>query len=395
MTLYFEGEVVTFGGNVVQLRIEQRDQQKRERSLLRRLVSWQVLVPTASIAIGLLSLMVAFLALQEPVPGITYETISDSNVLDVRRPLQDLSIEFRGQDVQEQDLSLRILTINVVNSGEVDILPGQYDQEDDWGLKFNRGEVIEARLVDASSDYLQARLIPTILESDSVAFPKVIFERDAVFAVEVLILHPKTESPRVSSMGKIAGIDHITVSARPLARQNVSFISQVLQGNPLVHVVRAVGYSIISLVTMVVAILLIAIFVVARDERRSRKRREQILGSRTIREMDRSDISAWLVELYEKNGIARLRKLQGVVGNPEDLVFVGPLDDSHEGDDFSSSNWVGSEELWDNDFGPLEMRTMLRKLESMGLLQKGEGYTAELDPTFRKTLDMLVRELGG
>ena len=108
---------------------------------------------------------------------MTLETISETNILDVRRNLQDLSIVFRGQNVEEQNLNLRILTIEIANTGTIDILPVHYDVEDDWGIKFNAGEVVEARLVDTNSDYLRSKIVPQLLGTDTVAFPKVIFEK--------------------------------------------------------------------------------------------------------------------------------------------------------------------------------------------------------------------------
>ena len=176
------------------MRTDRGDEQARKGSLLRRLNFWLVLFAIASLAFTVIGALLTYLSLKEPEPGVTFETISDTNVLDLRRSLQDLNIVFRGQNVQEQNLNLRIVTINVVNSGELDILPNHYDHEDDWGMRFKNGEVIEARLVDTSSEYLRSRVVPQRLGVDTVAFPKIIFEKGAFFAIEVLLLHPKNES---------------------------------------------------------------------------------------------------------------------------------------------------------------------------------------------------------
>ena len=375
------------------MRTEHTDERGNKPSLWGRLVSWQT-IAIASFVATIVALLIAFLDFQEQRPEVTIETISDTNVLDLRRSLQDLSIEFRGQDVQKQNLNLRIVTINVVNSGEIDILQSHFDQDVDWGIVFKNGEVIEARLVDASSEYLRSRVVPQQLGVNTVAFPKVIFERDSVFAIEVLLLHPKDDVPIISPVGKIAGIDKMTVLARPLARQEVGFFTQVFQGNLLVHLVRVILYSFGAFLTMALALFLLISLSELRDNLRAHTRKKRILTSPTIQQMHGNETSKWLVELYEKNGINRLRKLQDVIGNPEALVFAGSLDDSPEVDDTNESNWVGDEKLWGNNFGPLGMQTMLQDLESMGLLYKGEGYNAEVDPAFRIVVGRLVRELG-
>ena len=110
------------------------------RNLFLRLNTWLVILAIAGLGVGIPALVLTYLALKQPEPGVLIETISDTNVLDLRRPLQDLSINFRGQDVQEQNLNLKIITINVLNNGEVDILINHYDYEDDWGIKFETGK---------------------------------------------------------------------------------------------------------------------------------------------------------------------------------------------------------------------------------------------------------------
>ena len=99
-------------------------------SLFKQLNFWLTAITIASLGIGVLSVFLTVLALREPEPAVVFETISETNVFDLRRSLEDLSVIFRGQDVQQQNLNLRILTLNIKNSGDVDILTSYFDQED-------------------------------------------------------------------------------------------------------------------------------------------------------------------------------------------------------------------------------------------------------------------------
>ena len=67
----------------------------------------------ASLAFGVLGIVLTavslFLTLREPETRVTFEIISATDVLDLRRSLKDLRIEFRGQDLQEQDLNLKVV----------------------------------------------------------------------------------------------------------------------------------------------------------------------------------------------------------------------------------------------------------------------------------------------
>lgn len=363
-------------------------------SKIRRLVSLGNLSLTITLAIGVLGILLTYASIQEPTPGVTLETISDTNVLDVRRPLQDLSIEFRGQDVQEQNLSLRILTINVVNSGEVDILPGHFDLEDDWGISFDRGEVVEARLVDASSDYLQTKMIPMRMGINSVAFPKAIFEEGSFFAIEVLLLHPKSDTPRIASLGKIAGIDEVTILTRPLAREEVGFLTEVLQGSPSVQFVRALVYPTGIFFFFFAMMLALALFAAVLKMLNAGRRKGRIWRTTTIRKMERVDIRDWLVGQYEKEGLEGLKRLQNVVADSSSLVFLKVTEKTDDGEFELSSMWVGGSEFTDNEFTMADLHKQLDELESMSVLKKSEDNTPVFTTWFTANLEKLCADLG-
>ena len=314
---------------------------------------------------------------------MTIETISDTYLLDVRRPLQDLSIVFRGQNVQEHNLNLRIVTINVVNSGEVDILPTHYDLEDDWGVQFKDGEVIEARLVDTNSDYLRSKRIPQRFSVDTVVFPKIIFEQGIFFAVEVLLLHSKNESPSLSSVGKIAGVDDITVITRSLSRQEASFAAELFQGNALVQVVRILTYIAGSLAAILTIAMLLLAIIVSFDKLNSRNRKKRILEARAIRQLDQDEIRNLLVSHYEASGIAGLRKLQELVREPTRLRWVTP-----------TGRWIVRDR---HQFGNRETlrrsHASLTNLAKVRMLNKDKNNKAVIDPLFAEAIDNVVAEL--
>lgn len=122
-----------------------------------------VLFGLLGVAIGLYSL------LHEKKPEISFEIISEANVFDVRKPLQDLTISFQNEDIQQKNLNLRILTVRIENKGEMDILQSHFDQNIAWGFQVTEGEIIdEVRLIDSNSEYLQSNLGPRIANRNSV-----------------------------------------------------------------------------------------------------------------------------------------------------------------------------------------------------------------------------------
>ena len=370
-----------------------RDEQTGKRSFLWNSTFWLASIAITSLAVGVLGALLAYLALKEPVPAVTFETISDTNILDLHRPLRDLNVVFRGQDIQEQNLNLRIMTINVINSGDLDILPSHYDPKDTWGIRFKDGEVIEARLVDASSEYLRSNVVPQRLSVDTIEFSKVIFEKHAFFAIEVLILHPKSESPAISSVGKIAGINRINLLTRPLAREDIGIVRELFPGNALIQAVRTIVYLGGSFMTILAVILALVGVSGHFGTRRARRRRTRILQTRTMRQIDQAEVRNFLVDQYESSGIVRLKGLQELIKDPSKIEWVKP-----------PAKWVVSDYHEDGDLAaeglPLHIEHeqagspyALDALVTMSILKRGESDNAIIDPTFGEAVDSLLAEL--
>lgn len=203
-------------------------------------------------AVGVAGLAVgAYGWLHERRPNVMFEVISEANVLDVHTALPDLRILFRGEDIQKENLNLRILRLRVANTGEADISQGLYDVNEPWGFKVRGGRALEIRLVEASSEYLFASVAPVLVNDSSVHLSKVILERGAAFSVELLVLHPSREVPEVVPIGKVAGVQRIEV-LRGEAGRRESFWGAVLAGSVWTHLARFVGYILVLLVAAVI-----------------------------------------------------------------------------------------------------------------------------------------------
>ena len=376
------------------MRNELGEETSRETGKLRRLLSLRVLANSALFVMAVLSLSLAYLAFQEPEPGVTFETVRETNVLDLHRPLEDLTIVFRGQDVQEQNLNLRIVTVNIANSGGTNILPTHFDSEVDWGMKFESGEVIEVRLVDTDSEYLQSRVVPQQLDSGTVVFPKVIFEKGDSFAVEVLLLHPKNESPSYSTVGKIAGIEEFTVLERPLTQQEVGFWGQLFQGSGLIQVVRSLVYSVGTVLVIVIAAAVAVAPGEYFEKRRKRRRRSLISQTQALRHLDQGELlMGLLVSRYESMGLNGLTELQELMREPEKLTWIAPPARWIVRDHLIRGDWQPPSRIFDIYLNITDYPYMFDTLATLGILTRGDDDEALIDPAFVELVDRLVVEL--
>jgi hypothetical protein len=176
-------------------------------------------------------------------PEITFEIEAETDVLDLRTPLPDLTIFFKGEDLRAKDLNLRVLTIRISNKGDLDLLEDQYEQRDDWGFSIRPGRVVNVRTTSSNSNYLETHINPRLTEgSDRIILEKSIFERQKWVLLDVLVIHSKSTPPELFPFGKIAGVDSIPVLKPYLTKEHETLRSRVTNGTLLVHCLRFLLY---------------------------------------------------------------------------------------------------------------------------------------------------------
>lgn len=228
-------------------------------------VNWSFVGVILALILGLFSIYVFF---DGENPNITFDIINEVNVFDVHKPLDELNIYFREEDIQQKNLNLRIISIKIENTGNLDILQNFYDENVVFGLQVDNGQIIESRLVDSNSKYLMSNLnLETV--NNTVEFSKLIFEENKYFIIEILVLHDKNEGPTLVPLGKIAGIEKMEVKKSYTERQ--SFFDAVFSGSLVVQMIRLPIY----LLTFFAFLLFIALISDQIDKRRIRRRKHQ------------------------------------------------------------------------------------------------------------------------
>ena len=253
--------------------------------------------------------------LSDPDPKMTYEILREIDVLDVRTPVEDLQITFQNQDIQGENLNLRIYAMRVINNGEVNILQTQFDQDQIWGLRVIDGRVIEARLIEASSRYLSAKANPRVIGEDIVEFDKAIVEEGQFFAFNMLVVHAKEVTPEIIPLGKIAGVDEIVVTRVPVKTEGPGFLSDLFGGGWAVQLVR----SILFLMGAAVVLGLFAATVLTYSSLTAAIRRRRIRNSVVMKTMTSRKQRDLLSEVYLYHGMAGVTDLREKLGSSEGL----------------------------------------------------------------------------
>jgi len=256
---------------------------------------------------------------QENKSEISFEIINEANILDVHEPLSELTISFQGEDIQEKNLNLRIITIRIENSGNVDILQSHYDINDIWGVHLKNGEIVRIQLIDSNSEYLKTNLKPKI-NNETIEFTKTIFEKGKYFTIEILVLHNKDKSPEIIPIGKIAGIEKIT----PIKLSNQkeeTIISSVFYGNIFINLIRLIFYVVLTILSLIFIVLSSEKI----DQLKIKRRRKKIYDS-SILESDTNifqkrqyDI---LKNLYVNFGSRIIKRIANYYANESKLLEI-------------------------------------------------------------------------
>lgn len=272
-----------------------------------------------SVILGLISiLLTVYMSLYRPHAEIAFEVINAANVLDIHKPLKDLTISFRGENIQEKQLNLRILTVRVENTGRVDILESLYDHRQPWGFSVINGDIIEVRAVGSSDPYLLKCARTVQLKDGSVEFPKCIIDRGKYFVLELLVVHRKDRSPSIEPIGKIAGIDSFPVTNRALDQQKRGFLAESVSGGLGVNIFRFV-VSILAMIVLVVSGVYISEgFEALRKTSTERKRKARIKTLENEGVLHPNDSQhRYVEELYVHEGLEGLKALDEFLSRPD------------------------------------------------------------------------------
>lgn len=183
-------------------------------------------------------------------PNISYELINEIDVLDINKPVKDLTILFQEKDIYKEDFNLRIFTLMIKNDGDIEILHSRYDRNDIWGIGIKDGRIITAKLIDDNDDtgYIKTHVKPQLTENGVIKIQQIAFDKDKYFTLEILVLHENTKSPELYPIGKIGGIEKIYVKST--SKEKYVFLQKLLYGNTWIHIARLFFYIILLSVSI-------------------------------------------------------------------------------------------------------------------------------------------------
>jgi hypothetical protein len=195
--------------------------------------------------------------------------LGDTNLVDVKSPLNDLQILYNGKDLIKEHLNLHLYRVQVQNTGNTILLKEDFDNNDLWGIHVSSGNIVKVGEPDSDSSYIRKNLAIRTPDQTTLLFTPIIFEPGDSFILDFFVLlSTSSETSSLISVGKIAGIKRIPVTALNLNRRSLFYEAYLGDWEVLALRVLAAPIYIILFGLCIWGIVGPAIFVKSRFRRR-------------------------------------------------------------------------------------------------------------------------------
>jgi hypothetical protein len=179
---------------------------KRVAAYLQKFANW-IGWGSLGAVIGIAGL---FLAIDFKKPDVRAFILGDTNIVDVKSPLNDLEILYNGRDLLKDRLTLHVYRIQMQNTGNTILSNDDFDNNDLWGIRVSSGTIVKISEPRSESAYITKNIGVQIPDQTTVLFTPIIFEPGDSFTLDFFVLVSiSSETPSVITVGKIAGIRQI------------------------------------------------------------------------------------------------------------------------------------------------------------------------------------------
>ncbi|NIS38392.1 hypothetical protein GWN26_07965 [Candidatus Saccharibacteria bacterium] len=209
------------------------------------------------------------------------------------------------------------------------------------------------------------------------------------------MLHSKHDQLEIKALGKIAGIDKITINKQWLESDKVTFFDSIFYGNLLVQLTRFIIFLFLS-VFLFIALYFLADGIInlrkRRLERIRQKKIQQVFANHSLKSVGDNDKKEFFKRSYIMDGYKFLKKLQSHLEDERSLALeIKRSELTAKVDNLTLGLRVGT---WTDD--PLEkwMTTVvIPQLISKGVVSLNDNNVVHVDSNFKEDLELLLKYL--
>jgi hypothetical protein len=214
---------------------------------------WGTLGFVVALAFGVFALYTTFF--YEKRAHVVYEIESKTRVFDVRENIAQLDVTFEGESIRKKQQTLSLLTIKIVNAGNLDIGMGAFDSANLPGISVTHCiKIFNPEFVRGSNPYFAKGDRVRLKDEHSFEVLPVLLDKHEYFVVKILVLHGQNEVPDVEKFGKYGGVPQIDIVATSSNEDRRSLLVRTFGGDAVIQFVRAVIYTILTIAVIVAGI---------------------------------------------------------------------------------------------------------------------------------------------
>lgn len=219
--------------------------------------------PMAVVAISGISFGIYGTLFYERQAAVAIELLTNNPVFDIRTDVSKLGVTYAGVDLRKASQTLRLLSVKITNTGNKDILKGDFEEGEPISLSVSKGKVVEISRFAASNEFLQKKGGVQLLAETSIRIDPVLLERGEFMILDFLVLSDLGNTPTLKAVGKIAGIKNFEVIDSAIASKS-SLVSGIFHADSLlVHILRGPVYFVIFILEFIIFVFVIVLPLIA------------------------------------------------------------------------------------------------------------------------------------
>jgi hypothetical protein len=218
-------------------------------------IPWGALGVVIAVLFGAFGVYTTFF--YEKRARVVYEVDSATRVLDIRENVPQLDVTFQGESIRDKQETLSVITVKIMNAGNLDIGMGAFDSSNLPGLRVSHTKkIFKPEFVRGSSSYFSVGERVRLKDESSFEILPVLLDKHEFFVIKILVLHRQDEAPTIEKFGKFGGVSQTEVTTVSSSEDRRGLFFRTFSGDSVIQFVRAVGYTVATLALLIAGIVL-------------------------------------------------------------------------------------------------------------------------------------------
>lgn len=286
---------------------------------IRANIYFQLLGWILSIICGALTLITYF---HTPCGEITFDVTNQTELVPSSIPSSNkVAIYYNNEDVYTRNISVRQYSISITNTGDIDILPTFYDQNDPLCIEFKNIIAIDSIQIKSPHHTRFQNTIRPSINNTTILFNNTLFEKKGTFTAIFNVAYNKDSTPDMSLTGAIANTK-LKLRNSHLNPEPPNTISRIFSDSIYINMLRSIIFFFITPIGLFAILIPIILAISAIDPALTFYRSshfKKCLGVSTLNIEEQPQLK-FLYKKYRHGGKTKIEDIITYITNEEDIL---------------------------------------------------------------------------